>query len=300
MNTTTPTFNQIKARVQSIRRKVKDVRPIGIRTPGRWTGDNKKLDGDQTYLIYQCDSPLAMRLALRERTDDLATKVLVTNLEEGDLSQDILMRLTKRHLFSIDSWEIVRSLFQASQIDPRLVQQRWIADILLELFPAGDHPPARGGFLDADMVWSLLLQRMVGLVAENPDATAILKWSIDADAVRRFQQADELFRDGAAAWLAEKAGPAVKAILRCVACSQKPDALPLGLALGVVYHASASGRLEKAAGKLEERYLGGETPDRVVVERWSAAASEVARLQLTDNKVKRQQLGRADDILREV
>ena len=33
---------------------------------------------------------------------------------------------------------------------------------------------------------------------------------------------------------------------------------------------------------------------------WSAAASEVVRLQLTDHKVKRQQLARADEILREV
>lgn len=303
MSTATPTFSQIKARVESIRRKVKkdkELRPIGIRTPGRWTGDNKKSDGDQTYLIYQCDSPLAMRLALRERADDLATKVLVTNLDDSDLSQDILMRLTKRQLFSINSWDIVRSLFQAREIDPRLIQHPWIADALLEQFPARDYPPARGGFLDADMVWSVLLQRTVGLVAENPDATAILKWSIDAEAVRRFQQAADAFRDGAAAWLAEKAGPAAKAILRCVARSEKPDALPLGLALSVVYHASAAGRLEKAAGKLEERYLGGETPDRVVVDRWSAAASEVVRLQLTDNKVKRQQLARADEILREV
>lgn len=301
MSSATPTFSQIKARVESIRRKVKEVRPIGIRTPGRWTGDNKKSDGDQTYLIYQCDSPLAMRLALRERTDGVATKVLVTNLEESDLSQDILTRLTKRQLFSINSWDSVRSLFQAREIDVRLIQQPWIADALLELFPARDYPPAKGGFLDADTVWSILLERTVGLAAENPDATSILKWSIDADSVRRFQQATNLFREGAAAWLAEKAGPAVKAILRCVTRSEKPDALPLGLALSVVYHASAAGRLEKAAGKLEERYLGGETPDRVVVDRWSAAASEVVRLQLTDNKdVKRQQLARADEILREV
>jgi hypothetical protein len=300
MSTSSPTFSQIKARVEAVRRKVKDHRPIGIRTPGRWTGEKEKREGGQTYLIYQCDSPLAMRLALRERANLDATRVLVTSLDDRDLSQDILIRLSKRRLFSIDSWEIVRSLFTARSIDPRLIKQPWIADALLELFPAGDYPPARGGFLDADVVWPLLLQKTVGLTAESPDATSVLKWSIDANSLRRFQQAADVFRDGAAAWLAEKAGPAVKAILQCVARSEKPDALPLGLALSVVYHASAAGRLEKAAGKLEERYLGGETSDRSVVERWSAAASEVVRLQLTDNKVKRQQLARGDEILREV
>ncbi|HQU44833.1 MAG: hypothetical protein B7Z73_07280 [Planctomycetia bacterium 21-64-5] len=300
MSNATPTFSQIKAQVEAIRRKVKDRRPIGIRALGRWTGENKKLDGDQTYLIYQCDSPLAMRLALRERADELATKVLLTNLDDRDLSQDILMRLTKRRLFSVNSWDIVRCLFQARSIDPRLVQHAWLADALLELFPACDCPPARGGFLDADMVWPLLLQRTVGLVAESPDATSILKWSIDYDAVQRFKRATEAFRNGATAWLSEKAGPVARAILGCVERNEKPDALPLGLALSVVYHASAAGRLEKAAGKLEERYLGGETPDRAVVERWSAAASEVVRLQLKDSKAKRQHLGRADEILREV
>ena len=300
MSNATPTFSQIKAQVEAIRRKVKDRRPIGIRALGRWTGDKKKSDGEQTYLIYQCDSPLAMLLALRERADELATKVLVTNLDDRDLSQDILMRLTKRRLFSVNSWDIVRCLFQARSIDPRLVQHPWIADALLELFPARDYPPARGGFLDADMVWPLLLERTVGLAAESPDATSILKWSIDPAAAQRFKRATEAFRNGATAWLSEKAGPAARAILGCVERSEKPDALPLGLALSVVYHASATGRLEKAAGKLEERYLGGETPDRAVIERWSTAASEVVRLQLTDNKVKRHQLARADEILREV
>lgn len=300
MSSATPTFSQIKAQVEAIRRKVKDHRAIGIRAPSRWTGEKEKRDGDQTYLIYQCDSPLAMRLALRERTDGVTTKVLVTGLEEKELSQDILIRLTKRRLFSIDSWEIVRSLFQARSIDPRLVRHPWLANALLELIPARDVPPARSGFLDADVVWPLLLQRTFGLAAESPDITSILKWSMDADAVHRFKQVTESLREGATAWLAEKAGPAVTAILRCVERSERPDALPLGLALSVVYHASAAGKLEKAAGKLEERYLDGDSPEPTVVQRWSAAASEVVRLQLTDGKTKAQQLGRGDEILREV
>ena len=44
---------------------------IGIRAPGRWTGERTKQDGEETYVIEQCDSPLALRIALREarRTD---------------------------------------------------------------------------------------------------------------------------------------------------------------------------------------------------------------------------------------
>ncbi|MCY2990634.1 MAG: hypothetical protein NTY19_22560, partial [Planctomycetota bacterium] len=83
---TNPTFSQIKAQVAAIRQKVPQARVIGIRALGRWTGDTERRDGDQAYLIQQCDSPLAMRLALRQPADPNATKILITPLEEKDLS----------------------------------------------------------------------------------------------------------------------------------------------------------------------------------------------------------------------
>ena len=42
---------------------------IGIRAPGRWTGERVKRDGDETYVIEQCDSPLALRIALSRARD---------------------------------------------------------------------------------------------------------------------------------------------------------------------------------------------------------------------------------------
>ncbi|HVC93471.1 MAG TPA: BREX-2 system phosphatase PglZ [Pirellulales bacterium] len=299
MTTAAPTFSQIKAQVAAIRHKVNDARTIGIRSAGRWTGETTKRDGNQTYHIFQCDSPLAMRLALRE-PDDGTTKVIITGLEANALGDDILLRLTKRKLYTIDSWEIVRSLFQARSIDARLTEHTWMADWLLELFPPRDCPPARGGFLDAEIVWPLLLNRVIGLTGDHPDVTGLLKWSIDLGAVERFRQAPEKFRRAAADWLADRAGATVRTILQCVEHSGRPDAVPLGLAAGVIYHPAAAGRLERAAGKFEERHLDGQTPKPTVVERWSAAASEVVRLQLTDSKLKRQQLERSDEILAEV
>src|SRR5208337_4814176 len=75
---------------------------------------------------------------LREEGGATTTKVLITNLDEKQLSDDILVRLAKRKLFPIDSWQIVRSLFQAHAIDPRLTRHRWIADHLMEFIPKGD------------------------------------------------------------------------------------------------------------------------------------------------------------------
>lgn len=298
---TAPSFGQIKAQVAAIRQKVPQARVIGIHSPGRWTGESIKHDGEQDYVIHQCDSPLSFRLALRQPTEDQTTKVLITNLNEQDLGDDTLLRLAKRRLFQIDPWQILRALFDAHAVDPRLTRHAWIADSLLELIPSEGYPPARGGFLDAETVWPLLLSQAIGLSAEAPDLTSLLQWSLDAEATTRFRRCQEDFRDGAVLWLAEKAGPVAEIILHCIQRLDQPDALPIGLAAGVVYHPSASGKLEKATGKLEERFLGGKSPHPEHMQRWSAAATEVARsLRQDESKTYRQAIQRADQILSEI
>lgn len=301
MTALAPTASQIRAQVAAIRQRVPDARVIGICAPGRWTGERCLKQGQEVLLIHQCDSPLAMRLALREVEDDPAVRVLITPLEEGDLEDDILLRLAKRRLFPIDSWQIVKALFQAHSIDPRLTRHRWIADTLIDWVPAERYRPAPGGFLDAETVWPILLDCGMGLDAERPDLPALLKWSISTEHVQRFRERPEEFRSAAAEWLALWAGPAVEVVLRCVATSDRPDALPVGLAVGVVFHREAAGRLDKAAGRIEERFLGGAVPNEEVLRRWSAAAAEVAiRLRLTDPNLGRERLQRADEIMREV
>lgn len=302
MSTASPTFSQLKTRVATIRQKVPHARVIGIHAIGRWTDEAQKREGNQSYLIRQCDSPLAMRLALREPTDAATTKVLITPLEDKDLSEDIRLRLAKHQLFEIRPWEIVRTLFSAQSVDPRLAHHGWIAEMLLDLVPAEGYPAARGGFLDTDAAWPLLLRQGIGLNVETPDLTSLLKWSLDAEATARFRHAGSAFREAAVGWLAEKAGPVAELVLSCVGRLERPDAVPLGLAAGVVYHKAAAGKLEKASGKLEERFLGsGKPPAAALVERWSTAATEVVRaLRYTDARAYWQTIQRADEILSEV
>lgn len=298
---TAPSFGQIKAQVAAIRQKVPHAKVIGIQSPGRWTDESVKHDGEQDYAIHQCDSPLSFRLALRQPTTEKTTKVLITNLSEHDLGDDTLLRLAKRRLFQIDPWQILRALFDAHAVDPRLTRHAWIAESLLELIPNEGYPPARGGFLDAETVWPLLLGQAIGLKTETPDLTSLLQWSLDDEATTRFRGCQQDFRDGAVEWLAEKAGPVADIILHCIERLERPDALPIGLAAGVVYHPSALGKLEKATGKLEERFLDGKSPKPEHMQRWSAAATEVVRsLRKNGSKTFRQTIQRADEILREV
>lgn len=301
MTTAAPTFSQIKAQVAAIHSKVPQARVIGIQSSGRWTGESPLPDGEKTYAIRQCDSPLEMRLALREPTDHDTTKVLITNLEPHDLSNDILVRLAKRRLFQIDPWQIVRSLFDAHAVDPRLTRHAWIAESLLELIPPGGYPAVRSGFLDAETIWPLLLKQAIGLAADTLDLTSLLKWSLDAETTNQFRRSPEAFREAAVAWLSESLGPVAEIVLRCVEQLDRPDAVPIGLAATVLFHPTATGKLEKATGKLEERFLQGKTPDAGLMQRWSTAATEVVRaLRHTESKAYRQTLQRADEILCEV
>lgn len=301
MSTASPTFSQIKAQVAAIRDKLPKARVIGIQSTARWSGQPVQQDGDHAYAIYQCDSPLEMRFALREPTNEATTKVLITSVDEKDLSDDILLRLAKRQLFPIKPWQIVRTLFNAHAIDPRLSAHPWIAEALLELIPPQGYPPARAGFLDAETVWPLLLRQAIGLTEDAPDLTSLLKWSLGAESILRFQHGSHEFRDGAVTWLTEKAGPSAEVLLRSVEQMKRPDAVAVGLAASVVFHPSAAGQLDKATGKLEERYLAKQSPNAELMQRWSTAATEVVRgLRHTDAKLYRQTLHRADEVLSEI
>ncbi|MCY7320235.1 MAG: hypothetical protein LH660_00120, partial [Phormidesmis sp. CAN_BIN36] len=179
MTPAAPTFSQIKAQVAAIRQRSHNACVIGIQAAGRWTGEPLAQESQSTYVIQQCDSPLAMRIALREAVSKDTIKVLITPLDEAELGMDILLRLAKQRLFKINSWQIVQALFQATAIDPRLMHHSWLADYLMDWAPPEGYPPVSSGFLDAETAWSILLERSIGLVGDRPDLLTLLKWSLN-------------------------------------------------------------------------------------------------------------------------
>ncbi|MBI4602633.1 MAG: BREX-2 system phosphatase PglZ, partial [Planctomycetes bacterium] len=293
-----PTFRQIQAQVRAVRSKrgLEGSTVFGIQSAGRWSGKALRRDGEETYQIVQCDSPLALRLALQEPLPAGAYKVLVTGLAQEDLSADILVRITKRRLLPIRSWEIVKDLFQATRVDPRLARHDWLADMLLELAPAGGFPAVQAGVLDAETVWAILLRRRLGLETASPDLIDILDWSLDSERAAGFREAPEAFRRAAREWLRGSAGPAAEVALGALEAGDAPSLAALGIALGVVFHPEAKGALAKAAGKIEERYLGGKPLAPEVADRWAPAATE-AVYRGAAPKTRRAVLERADEIL---
>src|SRR5262249_557493 len=146
MSQPAPTFNQIRAKVLAVRRKVPDARFFGIRSTSRYAGEQLRHDGTEVYRIEQCDSPLAARIALLDSEPEAKLTVLVTSLSDHEVGDDVLVRLARRQFHEINPWEIVKELFQAQAIDPRLRSHQWIADRLMDLAPTAGLAPTPGGY----------------------------------------------------------------------------------------------------------------------------------------------------------
>ncbi len=173
MKDASPTFAQIKAQVAAIRKKLPGTKSIAIRSKAKWSGKTSYEDNGEVFQIHQCDSPLAMRLALRESGDERTT-VLVTDLDDHDISDDILVRLKPRKLIPLDSWQIVKALFQVRAVDPRVTRYGWMADVLMDLIPPNGYPPVATGFLDAETVWGIVLDHYLGLSGYSLDLLVFL------------------------------------------------------------------------------------------------------------------------------
>ncbi|MCO6436557.1 MAG: BREX-2 system phosphatase PglZ [Phycisphaerae bacterium] len=277
MPTAAPSLGVIRAQVRAIRKKAPSARVFGIFSSGRWTGPSVQGDGDDRLAVYQCDSPLEMRLALQESPENTPATVLVTPLDQGKVNDDILVRLALRRLHPLNSWEIIRSLFQARQLDPRITRHSFLADLLLEHAGTREIPPVAGGLVDADTVWGILLKEDLGLSGAHPDLVGILRCSAESDLARRWQACSVEFRSAASEWISDQAGETAAAILKCLETEYGSQALAIGLVMGVVYHDAVGHELDKAAGRLES-YVGATSLDTDSARRWRDAASTVVGL----------------------
>jgi hypothetical protein len=272
-----PSLSAIRAQIQAIRDRAPNAKVFGIFTRERWTGPSLDGTGSDAIALYQCDSPLQMRLALQHAQDTGSTTVLLTPLDQGKVSDDILVRLALRRLHAIKNWEVVRSLFKAKELDPRITRHTFLADVLLECTAGRNFPPVAGGLLDAETVWGILLPERLGLPGAHPDLVTLLRCAAESDLAARWKACPADFRGAATTWIAETAGEASMVVLGCLSGEHGAKVLSIGLAMGVVYHDTVGHELDKAAGRLEA-YVGANVPTGVA-RRWrDAAAIAIAQL----------------------
>jgi hypothetical protein len=267
---------QVRGQVKAVLDRIPETRVIGIHAPGAWVGPASMRVGAKDVEVVFCPSVLAVRETLAGHSAGALTMALLTDRTDAELGVDVLARLAKRRLFRIEPVRIAMDLFGARDVDPRLARETWIWEALVEGAPAEGYAPVSSGVLDADTVWKTILCGQLSFSDEQPDARALLRWTLDADARARFEGAPAAMREGVGAHLASTAGPVGAAIMRAVTSGRGSDALALGLACRVLFSPvrDREPRLSEAAVRLEP-LLGGHPLEPQQGLAWAEAAEAV-------------------------
>ncbi len=269
------TPSQVRAQVAAIRRRLPDATVIGLQAPGDWQGGAEVACGGTTFRVEPCVSDLQMREALLRHSGQPV--VLLTEMDESSLSDDVVIRLTKRRLFPLNRREMLRELFQAKSLDPQLLSWSWLVGALTERMPESGFPPVPGGTLDVETVWGVLLKLYLGLNEARPDLESFLMWTLTSESLAAMDAVAAEFRADLERWLEEGLGKAGTFVFAAIRAGRGADLAPLGLALGVIYASGAQdAALRDAAVRLEAVFAGKKIPTDAA-ESWATAAAAVIR-----------------------
>jgi hypothetical protein len=258
-------------------------RVVLLRSTPQWEGPGELAWGDgQSARVVAAPSPLAVHELMLDhltgRAAGPAVLVLLTDREQNELDPAILARAHKQRIDAVDSWDVVRDAFGAQQVDPRLKEDNWAAEALLDAAPPAGWNRLGGGLLSRSVALSALALRRLRLGAyedeqetgprdhtaatDSLDTHALLRWSLTPAGPERFLELRGPERSGLASFLGEpdQAGLAGQAILALVEAEHGPDAVPFGLVCSALWcHAKPDAATYTARGRAE-RWFGERPP----------------------------------------
>ncbi|MFE2496142.1 BREX-2 system phosphatase PglZ [Streptomyces scopuliridis] len=265
-------------------------RAVLLRAAPAWDGPAELAWGEQrSAVVAVALSPLAAYELVLTHQESSASGpevlVVLTDCEEAELGPDLLTKVYKQRVNMVNTWDVVREAFGASGTDPRLYDENWAAEALLDAAP-GRWPQLAGGILSrAEALASLALRRL-GVGRYDPDRDfgdsaavsslacvhgdglldvhTLLRWSLAPGGPDRYLALRAPERAGLARFLGEpeQAGPAGRALLALVEAEHGSDAVAFGLVCAALWvHDDGSADVEdyRARGRAE-RWFGEEPP----------------------------------------
>ena len=264
------TSDQLALQITQLGKAGADAHIVGIHA-SEWRGGDSIAADDDIFRVSWCESPLAISEQLASLADG-ERLVVLTPLTDADLGADVLARFARRRLIHPERWQMVRDAYGVVGVDPRLPRQSWMAEALLAALPARRTQIA--SVLDADTAWLQVLDHYLGLPEGAPDADAIIRWSMQPDAVDRFAALPERLAEAIAERLGETAG-ALGLLLSCaISAGNARDLLPVGLACDLLFHAGEAApepALAQAVVRLEP-LLGGASVEPARGQEWASCA----------------------------
>ena len=269
---------------------------LALRARPEWAGE-PAFELDRTRVrVVPAVSALAVRAALLDRAEG-ERLVVLTECDEADLGTGLLTYFSGNRVVSVEPWEIVRTHFRASGLDPALVRLgRRVAEALLEHAPPGGWPPAPDGLLTRDRALRGLTARLLDVDPGDLDATGVLQWTTRGADVVRYAALPADLRRCLTGWLGEVAGRVARMAMACVDSGNGTDAIPLGVVAGLLWTDPLPSAGDAAARARLETFLGGLAPTGADARAWSEAAlSWVERvLDGADRPEAQRALGRAE------
>lgn len=270
---------QLQALVNVVRRADDRRLAIAVRADPVWAGA-EVLDGPLPVRVAACGSPLAVRSALaeHERSDHDEVLVMLTPCGDGELGPDVVARLAKGRVVSLDPFASVLGLFRATVLDPALTRtERWLVDELIELAPSGGWPRETPvpGVLDIETAWRAWHGSRLGF-AEIPDTiTDVFGLAERAGVPARVAALAPERRASLAGRWAQGAAP-VSVLIELIANGHAADHVPLGLVAGVLWAPTDDAALaqDQVLGRVRlEALLGRDTLDQRSATTWATAAT---------------------------
>ena len=297
------TEKQVRRLAKDWLSKARDGQVLAIKARPEWQGDDRlEVDGIALRVV-PCPSPLAMRAALVDRAEG-EKLIVLTDCDEDTLGIGLLAHCAKHQPISIEPWELVRSQFGVSDLDPALVREgRWLAEALIEHAPAAGWPPVTGSVLTRDHALRSLAAALLGVAADDLDSAGILQWTTRSGDVVRYMGLPAGLRAGVRDWLGQAAGPPARWAMACVDAGNGTDAIPIGLLARLLWGPDVRVSTVVTAARVRlERLIGGEQPSEADALAWAEAAQAwVERaLEGADRHFVARLLGRAEEIARSV
>lgn len=269
---------QLKAQIDRWRgrRGWETERVFAIRTDFPYAGGEELACDGLPLKVAECRSDLEARdLLLKLDREEGKGLLLLMRTDEERLGEDVRARFAGRTVHSLDQREVLKEIYQAAAIDPRISNDDVLLDALVMAGSGGSGRKAPGGSLDLDFAWSVIL-RQPDVMNQRPDLVEILRWSLDRERWAAVEALDRELVPSFFEWVAERAGEVARCLESLFLSGQTNLYLPLGLVAGDLFDECLNTVDGAADARVRfENYLNGRTIKRADAAMWNRAAREV-------------------------
>lgn len=272
---------------------------IGIRCsdPPRWSGPaDRDIDGAPVH-VEVAVSVLAILDALARHDPDQGTLVVLTDRPEVELGIDILVRLHRSRLFDAGRDTLLDDLLGVHRPDPRIRNQVWLVDALIDLAHGGGLPATHGAALGLGRAVDLVLEARLGVRADQLDLPTLVLALDDAAVRTRWRTAGRDERAELATHLGHVLGGAA-AVVTTLATTRDDVLADLLAADALTAPAESDAPAALRYGRFTQSRFGAAGPARVDLR--AAGQAAVTAVTLADTPRTAQQLHRADALLEEL